>query len=197
MYFARLQLLRFDAPHALATLLGRTTLIFSKWTSMIEYGPAATGTAGRNSPRILPSFTRPCSSVRNSQLSPMLVAGHVRCIESLADFLVSHGSPNLLVTAIRGDNLLPDLESIVPTDSLPRGRRILAHMLRSAAGPSRQHSLTVPSSLSPGLTTSRRPYWQRQSVAALQVGRTTINLPSSQPRRSSRVSLWKSMPTAP
>ena len=76
-------------------------------------------------------FLRPELSV----VTNLGAGGAVRCAESLAEFLVGHGSPNLLVTAIRGDNLLPDLESLVSTDSLPRGRKILSAHVEIGGGP--------------------------------------------------------------
>jgi len=43
----------------------------------------------------------------------------VACIEAVAEFLCEHGSANMPLTAIRGDNVLPRIEQLLPAKQLP------------------------------------------------------------------------------
>lgn len=59
----------------------------------------------------------------------------VRSVESLAELLVEHGSPELPVAAIRGDNVLPDLDAVLGDDWDFAGRTVLAAHAELGAGP--------------------------------------------------------------
>jgi hypothetical protein len=56
-------------------------------------------------------------------------------VAALAEFLVSHGSSELLVAFIRGDNLLPYLGEILPDNVVSKDSRVLSARLEVGGGP--------------------------------------------------------------
>jgi hypothetical protein len=59
----------------------------------------------------------------------------IETIASLAEFLMSHGSSDLLISAIRGDNILPHLETILPLESLPPNSQVSSARVEIGGGP--------------------------------------------------------------
>lgn len=61
--------------------------------------------------------------------------GVLQAVESLAHFLVRQGSPDMPVSAIRGENLLPCLDSTIPATAIPEGRSIRRAYVEVGGGP--------------------------------------------------------------
>jgi hypothetical protein len=138
MIFARTYLANRDAT-ALAGLLGRANLdllqldLGPKVLSQDEGNSFSGGDWLASQLRLVHSaiYLRPELCVVSNSNNRSVID----CVSSLAEFLVAHGSADLAITAVRGDNLAADLRNFMDPAKLPSNGKVLSARLEIGGGP--------------------------------------------------------------